>query len=197
MLFRSPLPTPPSLGPEAPAGPTSAETQGESAIALTATGDQIVAWVRGGKIVVQRFKSDGTTLGSEINPKVLGSDAYGELPDVATDAVGNFAVCWAGDDGVYEQAYDSTGAVVGELKFTLTNLAPSHCAIASTSTTSRVLAYDSDTGIHAQRLDALNDTVGTPVAVAAGGTHPDVVYLNSGRIAFAWKEGAEIGRAHV
>ena len=144
-------------------------------MALTAVGDQVVAWVRGGKIVVQRFKDDGTTLGSEILPQVLGNDATGELPDVASDAQGNFAVCWSADDGVYEQAFDTSGATVGELKYILTNIAPSRCSIASTAAGSRVLAYDSDTGVFAQRLDAANDTVGTAFEVSSTSTHPDVV----------------------
>ncbi|MFM7141693.1 MAG: hypothetical protein ACKO2K_07230, partial [Alphaproteobacteria bacterium] len=92
------------------------------------------------------------------------------------------------DDGVYEQAFDASGATVGDLKYISTGIV-SHCAIASTSASSRVLAYDSDTGIFAQRYDPQNQTVGSPFSVASTGTHPDVVYLDAGRKAFAWRDG--------
>ena len=184
----TPLPTPESLGGGAVGAP-SALSESQPAIALTAAGDQVVTWKRGDTIVIQRFKEDGTTLGSEIAPDVSGSPAVGESPDVASDAAGNFAVCWSADDGVYLQAYDTSGATLGELKFVPTNMT-SHCAVASTATGDRVLAYDKDgSGIAAQRYDSTGLTVGSEFVVSATGTEPDVVFLNASRKGFAWKEG--------
>jgi hypothetical protein len=65
----------------------------------------------------QRYASSGAPLGAEFRVNTF-TTSYQQLPDVVTDAAGNFVVAWASYQdgstyGIFGQRYDSAGAPLG------------------------------------------------------------------------------------
>ncbi|MEM1178679.1 MAG: SdrD B-like domain-containing protein [Acidobacteriota bacterium] len=90
---------------------------------VTRLGDDgfIVTWLSDGSdggdtditsVQAQRFGADGTALGAQfqVNTATTGNENY---PEVAADALGNFAVVWETAQVVTVRRFDSTGAAIG------------------------------------------------------------------------------------
>ena len=119
-----------ALGDEFRINTTTLHEQNESAIAIDAFGNFVVAWTsenqegdngNDGNVYFQRYDSSGAERGGEVrvNTTTAGDQRH---PSIAMDGAGNIVVAWtsfgeAGDDAavgnVYRQAFDVTGTAVG------------------------------------------------------------------------------------
>jgi hypothetical protein len=112
------------LGPEFRVSTHIPSFQGFPSIAADSPGNFVVVWqsfLQDGSyfgVFAQRYAGSGTPLGPEfqVNTFILG---YQYVPDVASDASGNFVVTWMSDGedgsyaGVFGQRYASSGAPLG------------------------------------------------------------------------------------
>ena len=90
-------------------------------VAMDAAGDFVVAWETvpssgSAEVYAQRYSSAGTPEGSAL--AVSSTSGDNDIPSVAMDASGDFAVAWenvpsSGSDEIYVQRYSSAGAPEG------------------------------------------------------------------------------------
>jgi len=90
----------------------------EPAVAADSSGNFVATWMSvtdeaGFNVRARRFDATGAPLGLDFQVNATSEGPH-RLPDVATDAAGNFVVVWQGPDGdnsgVFARRYDSTGA---------------------------------------------------------------------------------------
>jgi hypothetical protein len=94
-------------------------------VAIDPAGNFVVAWTtytssdgNAGDVVVRRFAADGTPLSGEIAVNTTTVDQQ-RAPSVASDALGNFVVCWSSLNqdgsgyGIYAQRFNASGAKLG------------------------------------------------------------------------------------
>jgi Ca2+-binding RTX toxin-like protein len=156
--------------------------QSESAVAMSATGEFVVAWTSNGQdgdgdgVFAQKFDALGVAVGTEfqVNTTVAG-DQNGVA--VAVDAAGDLVFTWTSDGqdgdltGVYAQLYTAAGvALGGEVQVnTTTTGAQLDASVASNAEGGFVVAYtsaDLDTdglGVFIQQFQL------TPVVTGTGG----------------------------
>ena len=88
-------------------------TERDASVAMSATGDFVVVWEEGGRIMFQMFASDGTPG----TAKEVYTDTVSSNPDVAMDALGNFVVVYRWNDtsgrGIWAHQFDNTGTEQG------------------------------------------------------------------------------------
>jgi hypothetical protein len=164
------------LGSELPVNTVTTNNQGDPAVAMNADGDFVVVWQSGLQdgdgygIFARRFDAAGSPLDSpefQVNTFTTGDQ---ELPAVAMDADGDFAVTWQsyaqdGDDlGVFARRFDAAGAALGgEFPVnSFTTGAQSNPALAMDADGDFVVAWDTPNqdgnlggvlGVFAQRFD--------------------------------------------
>ncbi|HET7675492.1 MAG TPA: hypothetical protein VFL54_08215, partial [Gammaproteobacteria bacterium] len=109
----------------------AAQTAGGQArpvVGMDAGGDFVVAWtdISGADgdsygIFMQRYRADGTPLGGEVLVNKSQTIGNQQIPAIAMDAVGDFAIAWedtSGADGdgygVFMQRYTADGAPLGD-----------------------------------------------------------------------------------
>lgn len=160
----------------------SAGDQSEATVAMSATGEFVVAWTSAGQdgdgdgVFAQKFDALGVAVGPEfqVNTTVAG-DQNGVA--VAVDAAGDLVFTWTSDGqdgnltGVYAQLYTAAGAALGGevLVNTTTAGAQEDASVAANAAGGFVVAYTSgglDTdgqGVFAQLFQL------TPVVTGTGG----------------------------
>ena len=171
---------------------TTAVDPRNAAIAISADGDFVVAWVRDGDdpaapssggIYAQRFDAAGGMQGGEFRVNTYTTGIQSE-PAVATDADGNFVVVWNSqqlDDptvstgfSVHAQRYDAAGAAQGaEFRVnTHTTGSQSNSAISLDADGDFVVSWQSygqdsanSNGVYAQRYNAAGVAQGSEVRV--------------------------------
>jgi hypothetical protein len=209
-----------ALGPEFQVNSFTTDTQLDSAVAMDADGDFVVAWTDyGGQdgssagIFAQRFDAAGVAQGGEfqVNTFTTGSQV---VPAVAMDADGDFVVAWQsfGQDGssrgVFAQRYDAAGVGQGGefLVNTQTSNAQDDPAIAMDADGDFVVAWasfgpdGSDWGIFAQRYDAAGVAQGGEFQVNAFTTGdqelPAVAMDADGDFVVAWRSYGQDGSGY-
>jgi len=111
-------------GPEFQVNTYTTNAQAYPAVATDASGNVVVVWhssLQDGSltgIFGQRYAAAGAPLGGEFRVNTY-TTGYQSLPDVVTDAGGNFVVAWAsyGQDGstygIFGQRFAATGGTLG------------------------------------------------------------------------------------
>ncbi len=96
-----------TLGGEFQVNTATYDVQSSPSVGLAPDGGFVVAWESGGypDIQLQRFASDGSLLGGEIQANTFAS-GYQTFPSVAVAASGNFVVAWSSRD--YGEYYDTS-----------------------------------------------------------------------------------------
>jgi hypothetical protein len=148
-------------------------TQAYPAVATDNGGNFVVVWhslQQDGSLLGvfgQRYASSGAPLGGEFRVNTY-TTSYQQLPDVATDAAGNFVVAWASYEdgstyGIFGQRYDSAGTPLGpEFRVnTFTTNGQNRPAVAADSLGNFVVTWDSQLqdglglGVFGQRYGAI------------------------------------------
>jgi Ca2+-binding RTX toxin-like protein len=145
-------------------------------------------------LYAQRFNSDGTKNGAEIELVALGSNGAQD-PAVAALADGGFAVTWT-QGGVYTQRFDASGVAAGtavKLGGNDYNNTGSSPVITSLSDGGYLVAwqtgYYSTGAAHAQRFDAKGVMVGSEIVLpvtAAGNGQLDIAAQAGGGFVVTW-----------
>jgi len=148
---------------------TTANLQVQPAVAMAPNGDFVIAWtsnLQDGSqlgIYAQRFNSMGAAQGGEFRVNTFTTGGQ-QLPTIAMDAEGGFAVAWASlnqdgaNDGVYAQRFNLLGQTQGsEFRVnTYTPLDQSFPAVAMNADGDFVITWQSrnqdssDYGVYAQ-----------------------------------------------
>jgi hypothetical protein len=203
------------LGPEFRVSTHTPSMQGFPSIAADSSGDFVVAWqsfLQDGSyfgVYGQRYAGSGTPLGPEfqVHTFILG---YQYVPDVASDASGNFVVTWMsyGEDGsyagVYGQRYASSGTALGsEFRVnTYTTFSQTFPSVAADSSGGFVVVWDSPPdgspfGIFGQRYAPSGVPLGQEFRVNTyttsyqGGTA--VASSSSGDFVVVWQSNTQDG----
>jgi hypothetical protein len=221
------------VGPEFQVNTYTTGNQGYPTVAATADGSFVVVWQSsnsysfvgqdgsGSGVFGQRHDGSGARLGTEfqVNTYTTGDQA---LPDVTTDAAGNFVVAWQsgsyygrGQDGsalgAFVQRYASSGTRLGsELQAnTYTRGSQSSPAVASDAAGNFLVVWQSGSyfgvggqdgsrsGVFGQRYDASGMQVGTEFQVNTYTTGdqvgPAVAADPSGNFVVVWQSGTYYG----
>jgi Ca2+-binding RTX toxin-like protein len=195
--------------PTTPVNTTTANEQGQSAVAGLVGGGYVVTWRSSGQdgssdgIYAQRFDAAGAKVGGEVlvNTTTAGSQNFAE---VAALAGGGYVVTWTSDGqdgsfaGIYRQQFDANGTRVGveTLVNSQTSGAQTDAQVISLLTGGYVVAWTDLNGTRTVRLqifDAAGSAVGGEVTVAT--MAPDhtallahLTELPTGRIAVTWSD---------
>jgi hypothetical protein len=148
-------------------------TQAYPAVATDNAGNFVVVWHSAQQdgsltgVFGQRYASSGAPLGSEFRVNTY-TTSYQQLPDVVTDAAGNFVVAWASYQdgstyGIFGQRYDSAGTPLGtEFRVnTFTTNGQTRPAVAADPLGNFVVTWDSQLqdglglGVFGQRYGAI------------------------------------------
>ena len=113
------------LGPDVQVNTTASGNQDRPSIAMTPTGESVIAWVSGNNqdgdkngVYGQRYDAAGAAQGGEFLVNTTTIDTQ-DWPSVGIDDAGRFTVAWASNNqdgsgkGVYAQTFDFTGAPLG------------------------------------------------------------------------------------
>jgi len=151
-------------------------------------------------VLLQRFATDGTPLGTETVVNTTTSGNQGQ-PDVAVLADGRIAVTWSSSGDVFARILDADGteSVAEFLVNTTTASTQDNPSIGATADGGFVIAWEdsagldgSGQGIVAQRFDATATAQGGEFVVNEIGNstqgEPDVVGLDDGRFVIAWTD---------
>jgi len=183
--------------------------QDDPSIGMSAAGDFVICWRDdrshySGDIYAQRYNSSGDTVGANFRVNDdLGTD-YQQSPWVATDAAGDFVICWqdqrSGNYDIYAQRYNSSGDTAGA-NFRVNDdpgiESQAYPSIAMDAAGDFVICwYDrrasSDYDIYAQRYNSSGDTVGANFKVNDVGTsyqrHPSVAMDADGDFVISWED---------
>ena len=204
------------LGTEFRVNTTTFGPQGPPSIASDGAGNFIVVW-RGdtmsglnGRAFGQRYSASGAPLGPEfrVNNSAPG---YQVLPDVASDAAGNFVVVWYTDDpfnpgpeDAFGQRFASTGAPLGsEFRVnTTTYPVPKYPSVAMDSTGDFVVVWHSYhdgslSGVFGQRFTNGGAPLGTEFRVntytPARQSRAGVASDSAGKFVVVWRSDAQDG----
>ena len=188
----------------------TAKAQSNPSVASDPAGNFVVVWEsnsnyeegRSFGLFGQRYDSAGHRLGSEFRVDT-NTQAYPELPDVASDASGNFVVVWQtkyGAENIFGQRYDSDGNRQGsEFQVnTYTTSRQDHPSVASDASGDFVVVWegggsqDGDSwGVFGQRYDSSGNAIGGEFQVNTYTTNsqarPSVSSDASGNFVVVWE----------
>lgn len=171
-------------GPEFQVNTYTTGPQGFPEIAVSATGDFVVAWESAPQdgsdfgVFAQRFAADGSKLGDELQVNTYTTGTQWD-PSVAIDGAGNFVVAWHGEVGsttsfeVFARRFDPTGAPLTE-EFqvnTYTTNYQGNTSVAAAETGEFLVVWESegqdqsDGGIFGQIYDAAGQAVGDEIQI--------------------------------
>jgi hypothetical protein len=177
------------------------------AITALSDGGYVVTWFSYGQdgsgsgIYAQRYNSLGTTVGGEtlINTTTASEQMY---PAISALSDGGYVVTWMSfmqdGSGIYAQRYNNLGATVGGETLINTTMASAQVypAITALSDGGYVVTWmsygqdGSDSGIYAQRFDALGATVGGETLInttmASAQVYPAITALGDGGYVVTW-----------
>ena len=213
------------LGGEFLVNTFTTSVQSEPAVARDADGDFVVVWldysganpVAGGNFAVgiigRRYNAAGVAQGGEF--LVNTTRAVRDLPAIAMDAAGNFAVAWQSDDdgsgeSISAQLFNAAGQMQGtEIRVVNNTTAGDQTrpSISFDSTGAFLITWQSanqdgsGTGVFGQRFNAAGAKIGTefPVNPTTSGDQGDpAVAAGNGRAVVAWQgpgpgDGSETG----
>ena len=206
-----------ALGGEIPVNQYTAGTQRFASVAVDADGDFVVAWESennpggsGWDVYARRFSSAGVPRGDEfrVNTNAAGSQ---NVPDVASDASGNFVVTWKHWNGglatdARVQRFDAAGDRVGDEVAANSRNHVQDPAIAMNAGGAFVVTWMSVTpdGLHweidAQRFNAAAQKVGEQFQVNSHTQNdqmdPDVAIDDAGNFMIVWMSRSD-GRYRV
>ena len=204
------------LGPEFRVNTTTLGQQHAASVASDAAGNFIIVWqgpTIGGinwKAFGQRYSASGAPLGLEFRVNT-SAPGYQFLPDVASDASGNFVVVWYTDDAftggpqdAYGQRFASTGAPLGtEFRVnTTTTPVPWVPSVAMDSIGDFVVVWQSPhdgslNGVFGQRFANTGAPLGTEFLVntytTADQSGPGVASDSAGRFVVVWRSEGQDG----
>jgi hypothetical protein len=214
------LDPPMPLGSEFQVNTYTTDEQSYPRVATDALGNFVVVWqsnMQDGSftgVFGQRFDSSGSELGSEFQVNTYTTDSQ-ERPDIAMDAMGNFAVVWEsyrqdGDgESVFGQRFASTGAPLGtEFQInTFTTDQQTFPAVGMDAMGNFVVVWESfaqdgaASGIFGQRFDSMGMPVGTEFQVntftTANQGRPGVDVSWDGNFVVVWEslfqDGSDFG----
>ena len=206
------------LGPEFRVSTHTPSFQGFPSIATGSSGDFVVAWqsfLQDGSyfgVFGQRFAGSGTPVGPEfqVNTFILG---YQYVPDVASDASGNFVVTWMsyGEDGsfaaVFGRRYASSGPPLTSefLVNTYTTYSQGFPSVAADSSGGFVVVWVSPPdgsifGIFGQRYASSGSPLGPEFRVNTYTTSyqsgPAVAANSSGNFVVVWQSDTQDGSGY-
>jgi hypothetical protein len=206
------------LGPEFRVSTHTPSFQGFPSIATGSSGDFVVAWqsfLQDGSyfgVFGQRFAGSGTPVGPEfqVNTFILG---YQYVPDVASDASGNFVVTWMsyGEDGsfaaVFGRRYASSGPPLTSefLVNTYTTYSQGFPSVAADSSGGFVVVWVSPPdgsifGIFGQRYASSGSPFGPEFRVNTYTTSyqsgPAVAANSSGNFVVVWQSDTQDGSGY-
>ncbi|MEZ0579974.1 Calx-beta domain-containing protein [Nocardioides sp. MH1] len=171
-------------GSEVRINATTAGDQGDSSVAIDATGDFVVTWLSGpdlytADVYARRYSATGAALGGETLVNITTAGSQYE-PEVAMDANGAYVIAWThasgGANSVYLRRYTRTGApLTNEFVGDLTNIGseyePSVAMDAGGDFVVTWTGYDGDigeddpSGVYAQRFTGISSRQGPEVLV--------------------------------
>ena len=204
------------IGPEFLVNTTTVGSQGNSAMAMDADGDFVVAWHSesqdgsGYGIYAQRYNAAGVEQGLEfrVNTATLSHQRF---PAVAMDADGDFIVTWqslgqdGSDYGIYAQRYNAAGETRGG-EFRVNTFTTNHqqfSSVAMDADGDFIVTWDSQgqdgtlNGIYAQRYNAAGVAQGGEFRVntfiASNQIAPSVAMDVGGNFVVAWNSFGQDG----
>jgi len=204
------------LGPEFRVNTTTFAMQVSPSITSDGSGNFIVVWqgpTIGGlnpKAFGQRYAASGAPLGVEFRVNTT-APGYQFVPDVASDAAGNFVVVWYTDDAftggpqdAFGQRFASTGAPLGtEFRVnTTTTPVPWVPSVAMDSAGDFVVMWESPhdgslIGVFGQRFASTGAPLGTEFLVntytTADQSGPAVASDSAGRFVVVWRSDGQDG----
>jgi hypothetical protein len=206
------------LGPEFRASTHIPSFQGFPSVAADPSGDFVVVWqsfLQDGSyfgVFGQRFAVSGTPLGPEFQVNTFILD-YQYVPDVVSDASGNFVVTWMSNledgsyAGVFGQRYASSGAPLGsEFRVnTYTTYSQGVPSVAADSSGGFVVVWvsppdGSSFGIFGQRYAPSGSPLGLEFRVNTYTTSyqggPAVAANSSGDFVVVWQSAAQDGSGY-
>ena len=194
------------VGPEVVVNATTTGQQNDPEVAMTPTGEYVVAWSGNGPgdttgIFFQRFDAAGNALGSETIANTRLADTQQKV-DVAIDAAGNFLLAWQSPDlsstGVFARVFDASGTpVTAEFRVNTTesNL-QTEPSVAADATGNFVVAWNGEgpgdtAGVFFQRYDPTGVAQGAETRVndttASFQSRPDVAFDVAGDFMVVWQ----------
>jgi hypothetical protein len=204
-------------GPEIAVNSYTTGGQGLADVACATGGPCTVVWASDGQdgdasgIYARRYDASGTALGGAalVNTTVTGAQIY---PSVCMDDVGRSNVVWSGagtgdSSGIFARRYDSSGTPLGTafLVNSATAGNQSDASVACFADGSFVVTWTgdglspgqdgSDSGVYAQRFDALGAPTGSEFLVNVGTTGAQrmnkVSAAPDGRFVVVWGDDVE------
>ena len=177
--------------------------EGSPAAAMDSRGNFVVTWTQtqpGGdtNVVARRFNSDGVAQGGIVQ---VGVGTFREHdPDVAMDALGNFAVSYTRDTNnnnpdVFVKRYNASDQLLSVISVATSSKAETHSSIAMTPDGRFDVAYQlafssSDDDIFVQRYSAGGGLFGTHAVATSGQNerNPSVSIDNFGNAVVAYQK---------
>ena len=193
--------------------------QNNSAVAMDAPGDYVVAWQSAGQdgssygIYAQRYNAAGATQGSEFRVNTFTTGAQ-TRPTVAMDATGDFAIVWQSNEqdgngyGVFAQRYNAAGIAQGsEFKVNaFTTGLQGFPSVAMDATGDFAITWESyaqdgiSYGVYAQRYNATGIAQGVEFKVNAFTlgiqNYPAVAMDAAGDFVITWQSVPQDGDAY-
>ena len=206
------------LGPEFRVSTHIPSFQGFPSIAADSSGNFVVAWqsfLQDGSyfgVFGQRYASSGSPLGPEFQVNTFVLD-YQYVPDVASDASGNFVVTWmsflqdGSYAGVFGQRYASSGAPLGSefLVNTYTTYSQGFHSVAADSSGNFVVVWlsppdGSSFGVFGQRYASSGVPLGPEFRVNSYTTSyqggPSVAANSPGNFVVVWQSDTQDGSGY-
>ncbi len=182
---------------------TSAGSQNNPVVAMSADGAFVVAWDGqgtgdGAGIFARRYDSSGNSLGNEfrVNTTTSGTQTG---PGIAMSASGNFVVVWSDNSGVHGQRYGTSGSAAGAEFLIESSSNASDAVVGMAGDGSFVVAWQraaSDKGVYMRRYGANGTSLGAATLVNADDTgdqgSPSISVSPNGDFVVTW-EGKGVG----